>query len=188
MSFNRAIYDQPAYDLKMGRSTGPGDYRLFGSFAENTTQGISLFGPVGAKSDVSLVKKELELEYGSMADVESSLSWRHRELTKYNNDSSPMGSLLVNHKPALTNKLTPEDTRFTNPLDNYRSMSLTSYMLTPYLHVNPQCHILDSDSLIGLNSRAWSKDNFKPVMPKPLDQCVDLPYQAVKNIKKDLIL
>jgi hypothetical protein len=188
MSFNRTRYDKCAYDLQMGRSTGPGDYRLYGSFAENCNQCLSYDGPIGAKSDVSLVKKELELEYGSMADVESSLSWRHRELTKYNNDSSPMGSLLVNHKSALTNKLSPEDTRFTNPLDNYRSMSLTSYMLTPYLPVNPQCHILDSDDLIGLNSRLWSKDNFKPVMPKPLDQCADLPYVNVKNIKKDIIL
>ena len=188
MSSNRTIYDQPAYDLKMERSTSIGDYRLFGSFAENTSQGISSFGPVGSKSDVSLVKNPLELQYGSMADVESSLSWRSKNLTKYNNDNSPIGTVLVNHKEELTSKLTSEDTRFTNPLDNYRSMSLTSYMLTPYLPVNPQCHILDSDSLIGLNSRLWSKDNFKPVMPQPLDQCVDLPYPAIKNIKKDLIL
>jgi hypothetical protein len=188
MSSNRTIYDQPAYDLKMSRSTGPGDYRLFGSFAENTNQCFSSFGPVGAKSDVSIVKKPLELQFGTMAQAESALSWRHRKLSKYNNDSSPMHSMSVNNKVSCSNKLTSEDTRFTNPLDNYRSMSLTSYMLNPYLPVNPQCHILDSDDLIGLNSRLWSKDNFKPVMPTPLDQCIDLPYPATKNIKKDLIL
>lgn len=188
MSSNRTTYDQPAYDLKMGRSTGPGDYRLFGSFAENTNQCFSSFGPIGAKSDVSLVKKNLDLKYGKMAEAESALSWRHRNLTKYNNDSSPIQSMAVYNKESCSKKLTQEDTRFTFPLDNYRGMSLTSYMLTPYLPVNPQCHILDSDDLVGLNSRLWSKDNFKPVMPKPLDQCTDLPYPSRKTIKKDLVL
>jgi hypothetical protein len=188
MSSNRTSYDPKAYDLEINRSIGPGDYRLFGSFAENRNQCFSSFGPVGAKSDVSTAKAPLDLHFGPMAAVESELSWRRKLLSKNNEDENNMPNFPVYNKQSCSKKLTSEDTRFTFPLDNYRSMSLTSYMLTPYLPVNPQCHILDSDDLIGLNSRLWAKDNFKAVMPTPLDQCADLPYVNVKNIKKDIIL
>jgi hypothetical protein len=64
------------------------------------------------------------------------------------------------HKPVCNNTLTPEDTRFTHPLDNYRGMSLTDLMIEPYLHVNPQCVIQEIDTRLGLNSRLHSKDTF----------------------------
>ena len=60
MSFNRTKYDKCAYELQMNRSTGEGDYRLYAPFAENCSQCISETGPIGAKSDVSLVKKPMD--------------------------------------------------------------------------------------------------------------------------------
>ena len=188
MSSNRTTYDKCAYALQMNRSVGPGDYRLYAPYAENCNQCFSDFGPVGSKSDVSVVKKPMELQFGSMADAESELSWRHRQLTKCNDDSSPIEKTNVNHKPSCSNKLTAEDTRFTFPLDNYRGMSLTSYQLNPYLPVNPQCNILGNESKYGLNSRLYSKDNYSEPNDKPESQCTTLPREIVKNIKKDLLL
>ncbi len=182
MSFNRTRYDNCAYNLQMGRSTGPGDYRLFGAFAENSDQCLSYDGPVGSKSDVSTVKKPLDLCFRDMAQVESELSWRNQLLTKCNKNSSPFGKHKLNHKPSCNKKLIPEDTRFTHPLDNYRSMSLTSYQVEPYLHVNPQCHVQESGDRIGMNSRLYAKDVYKIPTQEFLDKGDAFPKEIpVKN-------
>ena len=177
MSFNRIKYDSSAYDLQMGRSTAPGDYRLYAPFAENCGQCFSYTGPVGAKSDVSLVKQPMDLCFKDMADTESQLSWRNQRLSKNNNQLNPLDESKLVHKPVCSNQLTPEDTRFTHPLDNYRGMSLTDLMLEPYLHVNPQCHIQESGDRIGLNSRLQSKDSFKVGQTEFWDKGEALPKE-----------
>jgi hypothetical protein len=184
MSFNRTRYDNCAYDLQMGRSTGPGDYRLFGSFAENCNQCLSYDGPIGAKSDVSIVKKPLDLCFRDMAQVESELSWRNQLLTKCNNNYLPLGKHQLNHKPSCTKKLTPEDTRFTHPLDNYRCMSLTSYQVEPYLYINPQCHVQESGDRIGMNSRLYAKDIYRIPAQEFLDKGEALPKEI--QVKKKI--
>ena len=160
MSFNRIKYDTSAYDLQMSRSTSIGDYRLYAPYCENCNQCFSYSGPIGSKSDVSLVKKANDLSFKDMAETESQLSWRNNKLSKTNNTLNLLEDTKLEHKPVCTNKLTPEDTRFTHPIDNYRGMSLTELMLESYLHVNPQCNILESSDRIGLNSRLYSKDTF----------------------------
>ena len=71
MSFNRTRYDKCAYTLETNRSVQQGDYRLFGPFAENCNECFSYDGPIGSKSDVSLVKKPSELCFKDMAQTES---------------------------------------------------------------------------------------------------------------------
>ena len=74
-----------------------------------------------------------------------------------------------------------EDTRFTNPLDDYRGMSITGYHFTPYLHVNPQSHIQTNKHRDGAPSRLivrdtygipkqnyWDKGEALPPKPKPV--------------------
>jgi hypothetical protein len=161
MSFNRTKYDNKAYSLQMERSTNPGDYRLYAPFAENCNECYSYSGPTGSKADVSLTKVPGDLSFKDMADVESKLSWRNHKLSKTNDQTNPLGTLELNHKPICSKQLSPEDTRFTHPLDNYRGMSLTDLMIEPYLHVNPQCHIQPIDDRLGLNSRLNAKDMFK---------------------------
>jgi hypothetical protein len=70
--------------------------------------------------------------------------------------------------------LNTEDTRFTNPIQSYRSMSLTAYQLQPWLFSNPQCHI--QDDRIGLGSRISVKDNYKLNYPEFLDN-----YKVLTN-------
>ena len=184
MSFNRIKYDTSAYNLQMGRSTAPGDYRLYAPFGENCDQCFSYSGPIGSKADVSLVKKINDLNFKDMADTESQLSWRNNKLSKSNDDVSCLEDNTVEHKPVCSNKLTPEDTRFTHPLDNYRGMSLTDLQLEPYLHVNPQCSVQESGDRIGLNSRLYSKDTYQLTEQEFWDKGEALPKEipSAKNI------
>jgi hypothetical protein len=175
MSFSRIKYDQCAYDLKMDRSTQPGDYRLYANYAENCNQCISFDGPVGSKSDVSLARDNNDLTFTNMADVESILTWRTKKLTDCNEPLDKLDNSKLRHKPVCTSKLVAEDTRFTNPLDNFRGMSLTPYMLNPYLPVNPQCVIQDIDEKVGLNSRLFVKDNYKTPDQTAWDNNSSLP-------------
>lgn len=177
MSFNRTKYDNSAYDLEIDRSIAPGDYRLYAPFAENCDQCFSYTGPIGAKSDVSLVKKSMDLCFKDMADTESQLSWRNNKLGKNNEQTNPLEGKNVEHKPVCSTKLTSEDTRFTHPLDNYRGMSLTDLMIEPYLHVNPQCHVQESGDRIGLNSRSYSKDTYKLPIQEFWDKGDALPKE-----------
>ncbi len=177
MSFNRTKYDNSAYDLQMKRSTGEGDYRLFAPFAENCKQCYSYDGPVGSRNDVSVAKPSMELGFQSLTDIESKLSWRGHQLDKSNNNYELNVSDKIVNKPHCSNKLTTEDTRFTNPIDNYRSMSLTSLMMTPYLHVNPQCHIQDTCGKLGMNSRLYSKDSYKIPKQEFLDTGAAFPVE-----------
>lgn len=179
MSWNRIKYEQCAYDLQMNRSTQPGDYRLYSAYAENCNQCISGDGLIGSKSDVSLARENMDLSYTNLADVESQLSWRGRKLSDCNSalDKLPENKLV--HKPACTNMLVSEDTRFTNPLDNYRGMSLTPYMLNPHLPINPQCVLQGIDEKVGLNSRLFVKDNYKSTPVNAWDKGDALP--AVNN-------
>lgn len=177
MSFNRIRYDKSAYSLQMDRSKAPGDYRLFSSFAENCNQCLSYDGPIGSKSDVSLVKKPDDLSFESMAEIESQLSWRNQILSKNNNNLPSINNYTLYHKPSCNNKLTSEDTRFTHPIDNYRCMSLTGYHVEPYLHVNPQCHVQESGDRIGMNSRLYMKDSYKIPTNNFLDNGEVLPKE-----------
>lgn len=166
MSFNRNRYDNCAYELQMGMSRSEGNYRLNSDFVENCSQCISTTGPVGSKSDVSLARKMSDLSFTNLADTESKLSWRNQLLSKCNKNTDPFTNVKLEHKPVCSKQLTSEDTRFTFPLDNYRGMSLTSYMVSPYLPINPQCHIQDSCDKIGLNSRLSAKDAYAKTVAK----------------------
>ena len=183
MSFNRIKYDQCAYDLKMDRSTLPGDYRLYSSYAENCNQCYSSDGPINAKSDVSLPRDSNDLSYTNLADIENNLSWRRKKLSDCNDPLDNLDDKILRNKPVCNNKLISQDTRFTNPIDDYRGMSLTSYMVNPYLPVNPQCVIQNNDDKYGLNSRLYVKDNYDYNNDEPLNQSSIYPKVQDKNNK-----
>tara|TARA_B100001248_G_C27398500_1_gene467709 strand:+ start:4701 stop:5300 length:600 start_codon:yes stop_codon:yes gene_type:complete len=162
MSFSRINYDESAYDLQMERSKGPGDYRLFPNVGEHCKQVYPYNDPTNAKSQVSLVKKDDDLTYGEMANVENLLTNRVKHLQNGNlegkNDEHK--KIPVHHKQNANTYLEMEDTRFTNPIDTYRGMSLTSFFFTPYLHVNPQCKVQSIKNKFGSSSRLIVKDSY----------------------------
>ena len=110
MAFSRITYDSCAYDLQMKRSTYQGDYRLFSNFAENENQCYSYNGPIGSKSDVSLIKQPMETCFGTMTEVESDLTWRNNKLHKCNDKK--FNQYPVIDKPICSPSLSSEDTRF----------------------------------------------------------------------------
>lgn len=159
MSFSRTKYDKCATRLQNGRSVGVGDYYLFAGAVENCNQCYSDMGPIGSKSDVSTTKNH-SLDWGEMAQIESELLSRNIDLSKCNNNVVNMNynKHQVYNKSNCNAKLNAEDTRFTFPVQTYRSMSLTSYQLQPYLYTNPQCYI--QDDRLGLDSRNRIKDAY----------------------------
>jgi hypothetical protein len=176
MAFSRPNYDDSVYNLQIKRSTEGGDYRLNPDYAENINPCYMEQGIIGAKSDVSLVREQINLSNESMVDVENELSWRCKPLSKSNNNNSPFEKFKLIHKNNCGNCL-PEDTRFTHPIDNYRSMSLLNYEITPYVHVNPQCYIQSINDKIGLNSRLYIKDNHRYPNQNSWDNGDSLPKE-----------
>ncbi len=178
MSFNRTRYDQSATEAYVGRSVNEGNYRLFPGFVENSNECLSYDGPRGSKNDVSTSKKDSNLlNWGKMAQVESQLQSRTKVLTKGNENVADMdyGKNEVVKKVSCEKKLNSEDSRFTYPTQAFRSMSLTSYQLQPFLFSNPQCHIIDDRQ--GLDSRNKAKDTYKIPLPVVLDKGDALPKE-----------
>lgn len=199
MSFSRIKYDNASYDLKINRSVGPGDYRLFKGYNENCSKCYSFDGPKNAISDVYTVgNNQNDTEWASMAELESHLTNRVHKLVDDNNITKNNSYLDLKVNPIkkdCSQSLIPQDTRFTNPLEAYRSMDTTSFHYSPYVYTNFQCEI--QQDRIGLNSRLRVKDSFQPNLNKPIDQLPILPqyndtidelslpsmYNMCKNIK-----
>ena len=187
MSFSRLIYDKEAYDLELKRSTNPGDYRLFGLFAEHNNQCFSYDGPIGSKVEVSTVKKPNSLNNSKMVQLESELSWRnHKNCKINNNNNNNLNKYKLINKQECSLDLVSEDTRFTHPINNYRGMSLTEYEMIPYLHVNPQNHIQTINNRHGLDSRNFTKDNYKFIKQEFLDNGEALP--PIEHSNKSVVL
>lgn len=181
MSFSRIRYDDCATKLHDQRSVGVGDYYLFPGFAENCDQCFSATGPVGSKVDVSTAKTKCKLNWGEMAHIESELQSRNLPLTECNENvvNNNYDKNKVYNKTVCSPFLNAEDSRFTNPVQAYRSMSLTSYQLQPWLFSNPQCHVLDDR--LGLNSRNKAKDTYKMALPDFVDKGDAFPTEKKAN-------
>jgi hypothetical protein len=186
MSFNRTNYDENAYELKMKRSTNPGLYRLYKGYGESCSNCYSNYGPVNSNGDVSISKQISDTNFENMVDVESKLSWRRKKLSKNNEDETINFTPNVINRNNCSNFLVSQDTRFSNPIDNYREMDTTSYKFNPYLSVNPQDYIQPINDKLGLDSRNFMKDNLCKVKYQHnyLDDGKSLPVQ--QNIKCSL--
>jgi len=177
MAFSRTKYDDCATKLHVERSIGGGEYRLFPGYNENSQGCLSYDGPRNSKNDVSTARKKEVLDWGRMAQIESDLKSINIPLTNCNENVTNTDyykNETVN-KLACNDKLSAEDTRFTYPLQAFRSMSLTSYQLQPFLFSNPQCHV--QDDRIGLDSRNKAKDSFKTPKQNMVDKGEALPRE-----------
>jgi hypothetical protein len=166
----------------MDRAIAPGDYRLFLGSNENCEKCMSYDGPRNAKSDVSIYDNNQLNQWGTMAEVESHLTNRVNKLTETNiyGKNDYYKNFSVTNKNICNEGIISEDTRFTFPIEAYRSMELTAYHYTPFLHVNGQCEI--QEDRIGLNSRLRVKDTFVVQKPTPMDQSNTLPPPDNMNI------
>lgn len=169
MSFNRIKYDECATKLQNQRSVGMGEYRLSSDNFENINQCYSFTGPISSKSDTSTAKNNCLANWGEMAQIESELQSRNIPHTECNENATNINysKNKVYDKKVCSSLLNTEDTRFTFPTQSFRSMSLTSYQLEPWLFSNPQCNI--QEDRIGLGSRNLCKDTYKVISSTKTD-------------------
>jgi len=177
MSFSRMRYDDCATSLHVERSVGEGNYRLYPGFGENVDECHSFDGPRGSKADVSTAETKATLDWGNMAKIESDLKRLNVPLTNCNDNATNLDywKNKTYNKVGCSPFLNADDTRFSYPIQAFRSMSLTSYQLQPFLFSNPQCHVIDDRS--GLNSRLRAKDSYKTPNPNILDHGEALPKE-----------
>ena len=165
MSFSRIKYDNNAYNEKINRETGEGNYRLFKGYNESCNRCISYDGPRNAKSDKGIAKIDScaagNTELCELTFVESLLQNRVHQLIDSNDygKNDEYKNYPIINQPICSNVLDFEDTRFTYPLEVYRCMDTTEYHYNPYLSTNPQCEI--QEDRIGSNTRLISKDSWQ---------------------------
>lgn len=165
MSFSRIKYDNNAYNEKISREIGEGNYRLFKGYNESCNRCHSYDGTRNAKSDKAIPNVDScasgNTELCELTFVESLLQNRVHKLIDSNdygkNDDYKNYPTLK--QPVCSTLLDFEDTRFTYPLEVYRCMDTTDYHYNPYLSTNPQCEI--QEDRIGSNTRLISKDSWQ---------------------------
>ena len=186
MSFNRISYDGCAYDLQLERSVGPGDYRLAPDSTDSCNECFAYYSPYNANNQASDSRTKKEIGFGSITEIESELTNRKNPLTDCNKYGKNDGykKFKTNNKKYCNNFLESQDTRFTNPLDNYRGMSITNFHFTPYLHVNPQCYIQPNRQREGTSTRLLTKDCYKQQKQSKWDKGGALPPKPVKVNRK----
>lgn len=185
MSFNRLPYDNCAYELETKRSVDMGNYRLFPGSYENCKKSLSSTGIRNSKSDPSTVKGNCDLSWGALAETETVITNRVNPLNKCNNPLDKL-SKKVNHKPKLGQKFDTETTRFTNPLTNYRGLSLMEYQMDYVIGPNPQ-HNIECDSMRnGSSTRLWVQANYKIPKAAPMDNDSILPKSNKPMPKYDI--
>ena len=185
--FTGLIYDDKAYHLQQERSTAPGDYMLFSGRNEHCGKCYPYHQPSNSREQAATTRDHGELGFGNLANIESQITNRVNLATKDNQfgKNDKYKSEKVFPKNNCDNYLETEDTRFTNPLDNYRGMSLTNYLMSPYLHVNPQCYVQEDTHREGNSSRLQVRDCYKTPNQNKWDKGDALPPTPKEETKKD---
>lgn len=191
MASSRIKYDKCTTKLSVERSTNPGNYRLFRPFAENCDTCYSNNGPKGSTKDSSEVRKTCSEGFGDLIELESEIVNRVLPLNECNSKECNRGFLdkkksKLIHQKDCNKKLEIEDTRFTNPITNYREMSLTNYFYNPHLPINLQNHVQRSVDRNGISTRFIAKDTYQLPKNNPIDQSPILPPQKNLKINNDL--
>ncbi len=131
----------------------------------------------GARSALSEMKRPMngsELDLGLKADIESRLMNRGYELNNHQGRTNKDFETNNGIDPGLCGvkeTLVFEDSRYTNPVVNYREMYTADYAFTPYLFVSPQEVTTMNDRFMnpnryGESSRYANKQDKYDVKPK----------------------
>jgi hypothetical protein len=154
------------------------------SVKENMSACYANFGGRSAISEMTRPMENGDLNFGLKTDIESRLMNRNYELNNHkgrtnkdyetNNGVEPMMC-------GMKETMSFENSRFTNPVVNYREIYTADYAFTPYLFVSPQEVTATNDKFMnpnryGESSRYVNKEdkyNIKPkqfaTISKPID-------------------
>ena len=196
------LFTRPNYDINdvMIFDRNNSDYYSYVTnykTAENTQACYGLTGLPNAQSQISRPMNEGMLDLGSKVEIETLLQNRHVELNslKQTNKDYETTSLKKNTIPADCSSketMTNEDSRFTNPIVNFREMNTSEYNFNPYLPVDFQKAVVNNEIFLpptrnGISSRFDAKKdkyNLKPKEFAVVKQNVDyakglLPVKSV---------
>ena len=131
----------------------------------------------GARSALSEMKRPMngsELDLGLKADIESRLMNRNYELSNHQGRTNKDFETNNGVDPGLCGvkeTLVFEDSRYTNPVVDYREMYTAPYAFTPYLFVNPQTVTAENTNFMtpnryGDSSRITAKTEKYALKPK----------------------
>jgi hypothetical protein len=144
------------------------------SVKENMSACYANFGGRSAISEMTRPMENGDLNFGLKTDIESRLMNRTYELNdnkgrtnkdyETNNGVEPMMC-------GMKETMSFENSRFTNPVVNYREIYTADYAFTPYLFVSPQEVTATNDKFMnpnryGESSRYVNKDDKYNIKPK----------------------
>ncbi len=142
---------------------------------ENEKACYSAAGFRNAQSqDTRPLMEGYQLDLGRMADNETKVQNRKYELNDHkgrNNKDFEKEVGTVTPACGIKETLAFEDSRFTNPVVDYREMYTANYAFTPYLFVSPQSVTANNDKIMnpnryGESSRYSAKNDRYNLRPK----------------------
>ena len=184
MSFNNLIYDTCSYKQVLSESIGPCEYQL-------DTPMISCEDCFSKDPQLILQRNGVSVAKNMpMIDVDSELMNINRKLTtcsskdfipKFNSNGEIDNSVeSIDFKDCRIP--VKENTRLSNPASTLRG---TGWNRWEWLCDNPQ-----KKSLVpfdyNINNRIITKDNHRPVIPKPIDQSVFLPPKNNNPVRVEI--
>lgn len=172
--YTRVRYDQDMLSLFDKQNKDANILLLDKTVKENNN---ACYAPAGSRNAASQIVRPMDgtaLNLGQKADIENRVMNRHKEL---NNDFGRTNRDFqenLGNVPAtcqMNENLTNEDSRFTNPVVNYREIYTAPYNFTPYLFVSPQEVVSSNNSHMtpnryGESSRYSAKTAKYDLKPK----------------------
>ena len=144
--------------------------------AENSDACYGTVGLPNAQSQISRPMNEGMLDLGIKTEIETQIQNRHKELNSFERTNKDYEKTALKNNTVPTNCTTKEtmaneDTRFTNPVVNYREMNTGAYNFNPYLPVDFQKAVYDNNLFLpptrnGASSRFDSKKDKYDLKPK----------------------
>ena len=137
------------------------------SVKENNNFCYAPTGVIGSQSELSRPIKEGMLDLGTKADIESKLMNRHVELNSMDRTNKDYANITMSDPSQcnLVENLMNEDSRFTNPIINYREMNTGEYKFNPYLFINHQQVVVDN-TLFLPPSRGGESSRYDSKLPR----------------------
>ena len=144
--FTRHHYDTNEMQLFNKANTNTISYVLNETATENMSACYAPVGFINSQSQISRpMTTENMLDLGTKVDIETKLQNRHKELNSFERTNKDYEKVSINTPSDCNTKenITNEDSRFTNPIVNYREMNTIDYSFTPYLFINLEQPIID---------------------------------------------
>ena len=170
----RVRYDQDQLTMFDKTNTDSNKILLDKTVKENNSACYAMAGGRSALSEMRRPMNGVDLDIGLKVDIETRLMNRGYELN--NNKGRTNKDYETNNgvEPSMCGMketLNFEDSRYTNPIVDYREMYTADYAFTPYLFINPQTVMAMNDRFMnpnryGESSRYVNKQDKYDVKPK----------------------